>query len=168
MSERPKISAVVHTYNSERHLEECLSALEVFDEILVIDMESSDCTVDIANSHGARVIIKERSEHRLPEAYRNFGLQAAKYDWVLLVNDDEIVPMELADYLYDDLERNPEPPCRFFKSYVLKGGFLDGWPGFIHAVHDAIYSFVALSKIQESRETDRSGKNIYRDVAANT
>lgn len=69
---------------------------------------------------------------------------------------------------YSPLKLFYEPPYCFFKSYILKGGFRDGWPGFIHAVHDAIYRFVTLSKIQESRETDRSGKNIDRDVAANS
>ena len=61
-----------------------------------------------------------------------------------------------------------DPPYRFLKSYVLKGGFRDGWPGFIHAVHDAVYRFVTLAKIQEGREAARPGKDIDRDLAANS
>ena len=38
----PKITALVHTYNSERHLDRVLEALKVFDEIFVVDMESTD------------------------------------------------------------------------------------------------------------------------------
>ncbi len=71
MDNRPKISAIVHTYNAEKHLDKCLTALHAFDEILVVDMESTDSTLDIARRHNVRVIVKERGEHRIPEAYRD-------------------------------------------------------------------------------------------------
>ena len=71
MSDKVRISAVVQTYNAEKHLEKCLKALEPFDEILVVDMESTDATRDIAGRVGARVVVKERGEHRMVEAYRD-------------------------------------------------------------------------------------------------
>ena len=43
------------------------------------------------------------------------------------------------------------PVFRFFKSYIIKGGFRDGIPGFISAGLDAFYQFAAVSKIIESR-----------------
>lgn len=265
MNEGPKISAVVQTYNAEKHLDRCLAALEPFDEILVVDMESTDATVDIARAHGARVIVKERGEHRLVEAYRDFAIKAAANDWVLVVDADEIVPPALADYLYAEIARDPapraimipirnyfmgrwmrayypdyilrffnrdgadwpyeihsrpshrgpkvyiparrtdlafihlanetvgqtftkmnsytdreksrrrqkykplklfyEPAFRFFKSYILKGGIRDGLPGFIHAVHDAIYRFSTLAKIEEERQAALPDKDIDKDCA---
>lgn len=57
-----------------------------------------------------------------------------------------------------------EPPMRFFKTYVLKGGFRDGLPGFIHAVHDAAYRFYTLAKIQQQRADNITNKDIDRDV----
>jgi len=261
---RPKITAIVHTYNAAEHLDLCLRALERFDEILVIDMESTDATVDIAQRHGARVIIKERGEHRIPEAYRDFGLKAATHDWVIVADADEIVPPALADFLYAEIERDSspraylipiknyfmgtwmrcyypdyilrffnrtgahwpyeihsrpshlgpvvkipknrtdlayihlanesvttsvrkmnqytdreslrrreryrpwrlifEPPFRFFSSYVLKGGFRMGMPGFIHSVHDAVYRFYALAKIEEGIQAAKPSHDIDRDV----
>ena len=56
-----------------------------------------------------------------------------------------------------------EPPFRFFKTYVLKGGFREGWPGFIHAVHDGIYRFAILAKLQEERRNQLPDKDIDRD-----
>ncbi len=82
MSDKVRISAVVQTYNAEKHLEKCLKALEPFDEILVVDMESTDATRDIAGRVGARVVVKERGEHRMVEAYRDFAIHEALYDWV--------------------------------------------------------------------------------------
>ena len=44
------------------------------------------------------------------------------------------------------------PLFRFFKSYVLKRGFLDGTPGLIHALLDAHYQFIIVSKLIEERK----------------
>ena len=43
------------------------------------------------------------------------------------------------------------PFFRFFKAYVLKGGFRDGKAGFICACYEGVYQFVAVSKILEDR-----------------
>lgn len=41
----------------------------------------------------------------------------------------------------------------FFKSYILKKGFLDGVPGFIYACMDGYYQLVMLAKILESKKS---------------
>lgn len=262
MEKEAKISAVVHTYNAAEHLDRCLSCLQGLDEILVVDMESTDDTVAIARRHGARVIVKPRGEHRLAEAYRDFAIHAAEHDWVLVVDADELVPPALIDYLRNELrgDTSPraylipirnyfmgkwmrcyypdyilrffnrvgahwpyavhsrashqgpqikipasrtalafvhlanepvstvlrkmdnytetevkrrgksysplkllyEPPYRFFKTYILKGGFRCGWPGFITAVKDAFYRFVLLAKLEERRQGISDNKDIDR------
>ena len=48
------------------------------------------------------------------------------------------------------------PFFRFFKSYVIKRGFLDGMPGLIHAVLDATYQFNVVAKLVEDRENNKS------------
>ena len=45
------------------------------------------------------------------------------------------------------------PAFRFFKSYILKKGFLDGIPGFIHAILDATYQFTIVAKLLEERNS---------------
>lgn len=47
------------------------------------------------------------------------------------------------------------PLFRFVKSYVVKRGFLDGKPGLIHAVLDAVYQFNIVAKLLEERHTSR-------------
>ena len=44
------------------------------------------------------------------------------------------------------------PLFRFFKSYVMKRGFLDGIPGLIHACLDAHYQFDIVAKLLEERK----------------
>ena len=43
------------------------------------------------------------------------------------------------------------PLVRFIRQYFFKGGFRDGVPGFIHAVHEAYYQFILVAKIIEAR-----------------
>lgn len=41
------------------------------------------------------------------------------------------------------------PPARFVKGYIVKAGFLDGWPGFVVAVMTAYHVFVKYVKLRE-------------------
>lgn len=44
------------------------------------------------------------------------------------------------------------PFIRFIKAYILKFGFIDGKPGLIYAMNQAIYQIVMVSKMIEKRE----------------
>ncbi|NMP21342.1 glycosyltransferase family 2 protein [Sulfobacillus harzensis] len=74
--------------NEERFLPECLASVkDVADEIIVVDTGSTDRTVEIAQSFGARVI-----EIEWPNDFakaRNVGLDAVKTPWVLVMDADE-------------------------------------------------------------------------------
>jgi (heptosyl)LPS beta-1,4-glucosyltransferase len=87
------ISAVVLARDEALHLPDCLATLHWVDELLVLDSGSTDKTVEVALSKGARV------EHR---PFTHFGeqrqaaLDLAKCEWVLFVDADERVPPALA------------------------------------------------------------------------
>ena len=42
-----------------------------------------------------------------------------------------------------------KPPFRFFRSYIVRAGFLDGWPGFVQAWYSAVYVFTRYAKLRE-------------------
>lgn len=44
-----------------------------------------------------------------------------------------------------------KPPFRFIRSYILRLGFLDGWPGFVQAWYSAVYVFTRYAKLRELR-----------------
>lgn len=104
---RPRISAVLNTYNAAEYLDEVLLALAGFDEIVVVDMQSDDATKEIANRHGARIV--EHEPCGICEPARNAAIQAATSDWVLIVDADEIVPEALRDYLYETAASSDAP-----------------------------------------------------------
>ncbi len=88
------ISGVVLTHNDEAILPRCLQSLTWCDEIVVIDDDSTDKTVEVAKKAGAKVFT-----HSLDDDFakqRNFGLEKVKNEWVLFVDSDEMVSKELA------------------------------------------------------------------------
>jgi len=97
------ISAVVLAKNEEENLKECLARLRWCDEILVVDDNSIDKTRKLAKKEGARVI--ERSLNNDFAAQRNFGLEAAKYDWIFFVDADEWVFPELAAEIQKEISK---------------------------------------------------------------
>ncbi len=88
------ISAVINTRNEEKYIADCLESLSWVDEIVVVDMESSDKTTDICYRFTKNVF-----KHKfLPyvEPARNFGLKQATGDWIILLDPDERIPHALA------------------------------------------------------------------------
>lgn len=91
------ISVVIHTYNSEKYLEECLESVKSCEEIIICDMHSTDRTIEIAEKYGAKIIYHENLGFADPA--RNFALSHATQDWVLVLDSDEMATPELLDYL---------------------------------------------------------------------
>jgi hypothetical protein len=40
---------------------------------------------------------------------------------------------------------------KFLYLYLIKGGFLDGYPGFVYCVLQGLYDFLIAAKIKETR-----------------
>lgn len=88
------LCALILTYNEEKILPECLSALSFIDTVFVFDSYSTDNTVEIAKDFGAHC--KQRRFDNYANQ-RNAALQAIpeEFDWILMVDADEIVTPEL-------------------------------------------------------------------------
>jgi glycosyltransferase involved in cell wall biosynthesis len=95
------ISVVVNTYNAEQHLKKVLESVKDFDEIVICDMESTYHTLDIAKEYGCKIVCFPKQNYTIVEPARNFAIQQASHEWVLVVDADEIVPSTLKQYLYD-------------------------------------------------------------------
>ena len=245
------ISIVINTYNAEQYLARVLETVKDFDEIVVCDMESTDKTLKIAEQYGCKIVVFPKRNYNICEPARNFAIQSASSDWVLVVDADELITPELRTYLYDFIKdpgdvrglfvprknftmgKNlpssypdyqlrflaregtewPEkihstpivngkvgyidkkhkelamvhlddstkatlrrldtytdnemarrlgrrvtyasivfaPTFRFFKFFVLKGGFRYGVAGFVQAARQAIYKFTTLCKVYEAQ-----------------
>ena len=123
-----KISVVINTYNAEKYLTRVLESVSQFDEVLVCDMESKDSTLDIARSHGCRVVTFPKGEHQIVEPAREFAIHQAQHPWVLVVDADELVTPGLHDYLYEHIRQdNPADGVRIPRKNRMMGRFMHGY-----------------------------------------
>ena len=90
------ISVIIHTYNEEKNIADCVNSAKILtDEVILIDMESVDKTVEIAKSLNVPVFSFPKSDYVEPA--REFGVSKAKTDWVLILDADERITKELTD-----------------------------------------------------------------------
>lgn len=104
------ISAIIHTHNSAATLRQALRSVAWADEVIVIDMESTDDTVEIAHKAKARVV--NFKLHHYVEPARNFGIKQAKSDWVLILDADEEISETLHQKLLE-IAQNPSADAYF-------------------------------------------------------
>lgn len=103
MSARPSTTVVVAARNEAERLPACLAAVARLgaDEIIVVDGGSTDATVQIAESLGARVI---RSGGKGLAFDRQLGCDAAAGELIAMIDADHRPEPDLLDRLWDDLE----------------------------------------------------------------
>ena len=238
-----KVSACIVTYNEESNIQRCLEGLEWADEIIVVDAQSGDRTVQLCQKYTDNVFSHTWLGH---VRQKNLALSKASGDWILCLDADERVTPELAEemklsvltsdcngyyiprktyylgrwinhsnwypdyklrlirrgkgewkgidphdrlevtgktgylkgdilhYSYENISHHLKkinsytsimaseskrrgkkfsyldlflrPPLKFIKMYVIKGGFMDGFPGFIIAVLGSYYVFLKYAK----------------------
>lgn len=126
----PGISQIIHTKNEERNIRDCiLSAKELVDEVIVIDMSSTDKTVKIAKSLGAKVI--SIPDKGFVDDYRNWGFTKTKLPWIISFDADERLTKNQVRIFRKVIEEDkydviiaPRKNIRFNK-WIKHGGF---WP----------------------------------------
>src|SRR5215831_11186691 len=90
----PRITGTIITLNEEARIAEAIASLSCCDEIVVVDSGSTDRTRDIAVALQARVIERDWPGY---SSQKNFAAGQATNDWILSVDADERVSIELAD-----------------------------------------------------------------------
>ncbi len=100
------LSVVIITYNEEANLARTLESVMPLvrngqGEIIVVDSGSTDRTVEIARSFGAKVFVEEWKGFA---AQKNSALEKASGEWILSLDADEEVEPELQTALHDTLE----------------------------------------------------------------
>src|ERR1700730_1719400 len=85
---RPTISLCVIARDEESFIGDCLASAQPFvDEIVVLDTGSTDATIEIARSYGARIgTFAWRDDFA---AARNAAITLATCDWIFMLDADE-------------------------------------------------------------------------------
>lgn len=83
------LSAVIIAKNEAHQIERCIKAvLQVTADVVVVDSGSTDGTVEIARSLGAKVVVHEWIGYA---QNKNYGNTFAQHDWILSVDADEVL-----------------------------------------------------------------------------
>jgi glycosyltransferase involved in cell wall biosynthesis len=87
------ISAILISLNEEKNIARCLESVSFCNEIIVIDGGSSDKTIEIGKSFGAKVELNTQWQGFGTQ--KSIALSRASSDWVLSIDADEVVSPEL-------------------------------------------------------------------------
>ncbi|MEJ6760222.1 MAG: glycosyltransferase family 2 protein, partial [Flavobacteriales bacterium] len=117
-----KLSILYLSYNEADIIAKSLASVEaVADEIILIDSGSTDSTVKIAEKHGATVFHKPLDNWG---NQRNWGLRKCQYNWILVIDCDEVLTDELV-YSLQHFKRNvtetDQMPRAFKRVHYFKG-----------------------------------------------
>lgn len=188
-----KISVLINTFNEERNIRNCLESVKWADEIVIVDMYSDDKTVDIAREYTENIFFFERMGYADPA--RQFALEKASHDWILVVDADELVPLKLKNRLMEIAENDQcdvvyIPRNNYFSGKLINGMgwgkdtqsrfFKKGYLNFGEKIHDffninekaRIYhikdreeGFIHLTYLDIEQYLDRMNK--YSTIEAN-
>ena len=100
------ISAVIITHNEEANLARTLESVKPLvannqGEVIVVDSGSTDRTVEIAKSHGAKVFLEEWKGYA---AQKSSAIEKATGGWILSIDADEELDSPLCEAILATLE----------------------------------------------------------------
>ena len=101
----PKLSVTVITRDEAVNLAAALESVAWADEIVVVDSESTDATVDVARRFTNRVVVRAWPGY---VEQKNRAAAEASHDWILSLDADERVSPELAAEIRALMAREPE------------------------------------------------------------
>jgi len=105
----PTLSAILITRNEEANLEDCLASLDgLATQIVVVDTQSTDRTLAIAQRYGALISSPPDWPGFGPQ--KNRALDLASEDWVLSLDADERLTSELRAEIKSVLDK-PQTDC---------------------------------------------------------
>ncbi|HEX7017963.1 MAG TPA: glycosyltransferase family 2 protein [Patescibacteria group bacterium] len=128
------LSVVINTKNSASTLGLTLKSIKnLADEIVIVDMMSTDNTKELAEAHTDKVF--SHPDVGYVEPARNYAIQKASHDWILIVDADEEVPPALQEMITHITSGNAEADCYYlprknmiFNKWIAHTGW---WPDYV-------------------------------------
>lgn len=133
MKNKPLISAVINVRNEADHLRKCLKSIKHFaNEIIVVDMHSTDDSVAVAKEFGAQVYPYRWM--KFVEPARNFAISKATGKWILLLDPDEYLGKHLKKELLSIIKRSDIDWVKIPRKNIIFGKWLRHsrtWPDYL-------------------------------------
>lgn len=154
MREKIPCTVGILTYNNENTIKRALESVKDFEEIIICDGGSTDKTLMIADSYGARVLKQDdiyKDETGKLFDYsgpRNQMLEAATLEWFAFLDSDEEFTIELVDEIYNVIKSNSDISVyRLHRKFVYEKEVVTcsvGYPNFQVRLFrkDAVKNFI--------------------------
>ncbi|EAM0390791.1 glycosyltransferase [Campylobacter jejuni] len=159
-----QISVIIIVKNAEQTLLECLNSLKDFDEIILLNNESSDNTLNIANEFKKDFA----NLHIYHSAFIGFGalknltLSYAKNDWILSIDADEVLENECIKEL-KNLELQEDNIIALSRKNLYKGEWIKAcgwWPDHVMRVFNKTHTSFNENLVHESLILHKDSKKI--------
>lgn len=135
MNKKLSITAVILTFNEEKHLQRCIDSLKnICEKIIIVDSYSTDETIEIAKLNSIQVF---QNKFKNYSTQFNWALQNTNIttDWTIRIDADEYIDNELANSLISDLDSIQQNVCGikikrqmyFLEKPLKKGGMYPIW-----------------------------------------
>src|SRR5688500_6701792 len=115
------IAAVVITKDEEHNIAACLESIRWVDELIVVEAEGRDRTVELATGYTPMVFVRPWAGYG-PQ--KNFGIAQARADWILVVDADERVTDDLRQEIQALLAARPAAEIGGYE--IPRRNFFDG------------------------------------------
>ena len=125
------ITAIILTYNEEKHISRCInSVLNFVEEIVVIDSGSNDKTIDIVNSIPNTRLVKNKFINQAKQINWALDNLEFKTDWLFRIDADEHIDLDFVNEISNFLKLNQVKfdgisvlrKLIFFKKEISYGG----------------------------------------------
>lgn len=126
------ISTVIVSYNEAQNLKKCLQSISGWaDEIIVVDLESTDNTKEIITQFSAKHIIHKYVPY--VELVRNFAIKQCSGEWILVLDPDEQLTSSLKKYLRTYAQSNKTGVLNIPRMNIFFGKWIkytNFWPDY--------------------------------------
>ncbi|EPX7463746.1 glycosyltransferase family 2 protein [Campylobacter jejuni] len=160
-----QISVIIIVKNAKQTLLECLNSLKDFDEIILLNNESSDNTLNIANEFKKDFA----NLHIYHSAFIGFGalknlaLSYAKNDWILSIDADEVLENECIKEL-KNLELQEDNIIALSRKNLYKGEWIKAcgwWPDYVWRIFNKNFTRFNDNLVHESLVLPSNVKKIH-------
>lgn len=99
------LSAFLIVFNEEKNIERCLNSIKWANEIVIVDSNSTDRTVEVCQRYTDKIFSREFLNY---SDQKNFALSQITGDWALSIDADEELTEALVNEIKDLLQSNPQ------------------------------------------------------------
>lgn len=122
---KKQLSVVLATYNEEKNIKACVRSFkDIADEIVIVDGGSTDKTVTLARSLGAKIIVTDNPP--IFHVNKQKAVDVATGTWILQMDADEELTPKLRDEIRQVTQRSNTKGSKKYGYYIARKNMFCG------------------------------------------